>query len=93
MRTRTDLCLTIRVGAEAHTHSTSNAYFAPSPVLTPSLAPSPYTSLGRKPVVNVTWLDAIQYCNYRSRLEGLPEAYTDDGRLIPIDWVKGISPS
>jgi len=32
------------------------------------------------PVVNVTWFDAIEYCNKRSQKEGLTPAYTITGR-------------
>jgi len=40
---------------------------------------------GRRPVVNVTWLEAIKFCNWKSTREGLPEAYAEDGRLIGIE--------
>lgn len=33
---------------------------------------------GDKPVVDVTWYDAIDYCNWRSRVEGLQEVYKKD---------------
>jgi len=31
---------------------------------------------GQRPAINVDWYDAIEYCNWRSRKEGLPECYT-----------------
>lgn len=34
------------------------------------------------PVENVSWLDAIRYCNARSEKEGLTPAYTVDGQTI-----------
>jgi len=35
------------------------------------------------PVENVSWLDAIAYCNARSKAEGLTPAYTVDGQTVP----------
>jgi len=40
---------------------------------------------GARPIINVTWFDAIKYCNWLSQQEGLQEAYTDDGKLIVLD--------
>lgn len=34
------------------------------------------------PVENVSWLDAVRYCNARSEKEGLTPAYTIDGQTI-----------
>lgn len=34
------------------------------------------------PVENISWLDAIAYCNARSEQEGLPPAYTAEGRNV-----------
>ncbi len=34
------------------------------------------------PVENISWLDAISYCNARSELEGLTPAYTVDGQNV-----------
>jgi formylglycine-generating enzyme required for sulfatase activity len=35
--------------------------------------------LDNQPVVNVTWQDAAEYCNWLSQQEGLPPAYRKDG--------------
>lgn len=37
------------------------------------------------PVENVSWLDAIAYCNARSKAEGLTPAYTVDGQTVAWD--------
>ena len=37
---------------------------------------------GNFPVINVTWWDAVEYCNWLSKSAGLPEAYDDDGNLL-----------
>ena len=37
---------------------------------------------GRRPVINVSWFDAIGYCNWLSEKEGLPIAYYGDGSLL-----------
>jgi formylglycine-generating enzyme required for sulfatase activity len=40
--------------------------------------------LERQPVVNVTWQDAAEYCNWLSQQEGLPPAYVaQGGSLVP----------
>ena len=40
--------------------------------------------LERQPVVNVTWQDAAEYCNWLSQQEGLPAFYASQGgRLVP----------
>jgi len=36
---------------------------------------------GQKPVINVTWWDAIAYCNWLSQREGLPVAYRLQGEV------------
>lgn len=39
---------------------------------------------GRRPVINVDWYDAVEYCNWRSQKENLAPAYTiDKGRKDP----------
>jgi formylglycine-generating enzyme required for sulfatase activity len=41
--------------------------------------------LDRQPVANVTWQDAVAYCNWLSTQDGLPAAYTEQGgRLVPV---------
>jgi formylglycine-generating enzyme required for sulfatase activity len=41
--------------------------------------------LERQPVVNVTWQDAVEYCNWLSQQEGLPAFYqSQGGRLVPV---------
>ncbi len=41
--------------------------------------------LERQPVVNVTWQEAAEYCNWLSQQEGLPPAYqSQGGRLAPV---------
>ncbi len=37
---------------------------------------------GSRPVINVSWWDAIAYCNWLSEKEGLPRAYTGKGKLL-----------
>ena len=37
---------------------------------------------GKRPVVNLAWLQVIEYCNWLSEMEGLPAAYHVDGPLL-----------
>jgi formylglycine-generating enzyme required for sulfatase activity len=37
---------------------------------------------GRRPVIDVSWWDAIAYCNWLSEKEGLPIAYDSNGNLL-----------
>ena len=38
-----------------------------------------------RPVINVTWWDAIDYCNWLSEKEKLPKAYDDKGNFLDKD--------
>ncbi len=40
---------------------------------------------GSRPVFNVTWWDAIDYCNWLSEKEKLPKAYDNNGNLLDKD--------
>ena len=40
---------------------------------------------GTRPVINVTWWDAIAYCNWLSEKEKLPKAYDSNGNLLDKD--------
>ena len=48
---------------------------------------------GTRPVINVTWWDAIDYCNWLSEKEKLPKAYDSDGNLLDKDGRITIDPS
>jgi len=37
---------------------------------------------GRRPVINVSWWDAIGYCNWLSEKEGMANAYDSNGNLL-----------
>lgn len=41
---------------------------------------------GRHPVINVSWQDAIDYCNWHSELEGLKPVYTGRGMETICDF-------
>jgi formylglycine-generating enzyme required for sulfatase activity len=36
---------------------------------------------GAYPVINVTWLEVTRFCNWKSRKEGLSEAFNDEVRF------------
>lgn len=38
------------------------------------------------PVFNVTWYDAVAYCNWRSSQDGLQSAYTVEGKTVICDF-------
>ena len=40
---------------------------------------------GTRPVINVSWNDAIAYCNWLSAKEKLPKAYDSNGNLLDKD--------
>jgi formylglycine-generating enzyme required for sulfatase activity len=44
--------------------------------------------LDRQPVVNLTWQDAVEYCNWLSQQDGLPAAYESKGGqftlIVPV---------
>jgi formylglycine-generating enzyme required for sulfatase activity len=49
---------------------------------------NPYFSQGdNQPVVLVSWIDAVNYCNWRSRREGLTQAYSINGENV--SWNRG----
>jgi formylglycine-generating enzyme required for sulfatase activity len=51
------------------------------------------TGAPRHPVTEVSWLDAIRFCNLLSQQAGLPPSYTlsddPDGRDVACDWTAG----
>jgi len=49
---------------------------------------SSFLNAERKPVLNVSWLDAITFCNKLSQQAGLKECYTisPDGETVLCDW-------
>jgi serine/threonine protein kinase len=49
-------------------------------------APSDYGwGRGKKPVIFVSWWQAIKYCNWLSQIAGLPIAYSETGELLNKD--------
>jgi formylglycine-generating enzyme required for sulfatase activity len=41
---------------------------------------------GNRPVINVTWFDAVGYCNWRSQQEGLGEVYQINQKRVEANW-------
>jgi formylglycine-generating enzyme required for sulfatase activity len=47
----------------------------------------------QRPVINVSWWDAIAYCNWLSEKEKLPKAYDNNGNLLDKDGRTTTDPS
>lgn len=43
---------------------------------------------GDRPVINISWIDALEYCNWRSYVDGLTPVYTIDRlrNIFTCDW-------
>ena len=48
---------------------------------------------GQRPIINVSWFDAIAYCNWLSEKENLPKAYDNNGNLLDKDGRVTTDPS
>jgi formylglycine-generating enzyme required for sulfatase activity len=40
----------------------------------------------KRPVINVSWFDAVRYCNWLSEQAGLQKVYSIKGETITADW-------
>nr|WP_148270440.1 SUMF1/EgtB/PvdO family nonheme iron enzyme [Haliscomenobacter hydrossis] len=41
---------------------------------------------GKRPVINVNWFDAVEYCNWCSQQEGLQQVYRINKTEVDADW-------
>ncbi|MEQ1744062.1 MAG: SUMF1/EgtB/PvdO family nonheme iron enzyme [Saprospiraceae bacterium] len=41
---------------------------------------------GKRPAINVSWLDAVAYCNWLSERQNLKKVYTISGETVTADW-------